>query len=60
MLLSAEDLASLEATLELLADSEAVARLADAEKEIAAGGGTTAAEMAELMQERRERESAEQ
>lgn len=60
VLLSAEDLASLEATLELLADSEAVARLADAEMEIAAGSGTTAAEMAELMQERRERESAEQ
>lgn len=60
VLLSASDLASLEATLELLADSEAVERLTIAERELAAGGGTTAREMAALMQGRRERESAEQ
>jgi len=53
VLMSAEDLESLEATIELLTDSDAIDRLRQAEKEIAAGKITTAAEMDDLMAERR-------
>jgi len=55
VLLSAEDLDSLEATIELLADQEAVARVREAEAAAAAGQLTTLDEMAELMHQRRER-----
>ncbi|MGQ0465602.1 MAG: type II toxin-antitoxin system Phd/YefM family antitoxin [Sporichthyaceae bacterium] len=57
VLLAAEDLESLEATLELLADPAAMARLATAEQELAQGQGTSGAELASLM-ERRRRDSA--
>jgi antitoxin YefM len=56
VLIAEEDLESLEATLELLADPEAVARIAQAEKDLAAGELTTADEMSELMASRRRRE----
>lgn len=56
VLMSVEDLESLEATLELLSDSESVARLAQAQAEVAAGDVTTAEEVAALMEERRRRE----
>lgn len=57
VLLAAEDLASLQATLEVLADPNLVARLAVADDEIAAGRYTSEAEMAELMVQRRRREA---
>lgn len=56
VLMSAADLESMEATLELLADSEAVERLRTAQAEVAAGDLATASEMGRLMAERRERE----
>jgi len=56
VLMSAEDLESIEATLELLSDPKAMAQIAEAEAEIAAGEATTGAEMATLMEERRRRE----
>lgn len=56
VLVSAEDLASLEATIELLQDEDAMARVRAAEAAIAAGDVTTADEMAALMAQRRERE----
>ncbi|MGM0385701.1 MAG: type II toxin-antitoxin system Phd/YefM family antitoxin [Actinomycetota bacterium] len=55
VLISAEDLESLEATIELLTDSDAIQRLQQAEREIAAGRITTAAEMDDLLAERRKR-----
>ena len=57
VLLSSADLQSLEATLELLADEAAMARVREAEVAVAAGDTTSADEMAELMNLRRERES---
>lgn len=56
VLLAAEDLASLEATIELLSDEAARRRVEDAEAAIAAGDVTTADEMAELMARRRQRD----
>lgn len=56
VLLSAGDLESLEATLELLADETAMARIREAEAAVAAGDVTSEDEMAELMARRRERE----
>ncbi len=53
VLMSKEDLDSLEATLELLSDPEALARLAQAERDVAAGEGVTGEQMAELMRQRR-------
>jgi len=53
VLMAREDLESLEATLELLSDPDAAARIREAEGNIAAGRGTSAAEMTELMAERR-------
>ena len=55
VLLSAADLDSLEATLELLSDQAAMTRVRDAEKSVAAGDVTRADEMAELMATRRRR-----
>jgi len=56
VLLSAEDLDSLEATIELLADEAAMSRVRQAEIDVAAGDVTTAGEMAELMNRRRQDE----
>lgn len=53
VLMAKEDLDSLEATLELLSDSQAVERVRQAERDIAAGAGTTADEIAKLMRKRR-------
>ena len=56
VLISAEDLESLEATIELLSDPEAMARVRQAEADIASGDVTTADEMATLMVQRAARE----
>jgi len=56
VLLAAEDLDSLEATIELLADEAARSRVRQAEIDVAAGDVTTAGEMAELMNRRRQDE----
>jgi antitoxin YefM len=55
VLMSAEDLESIEATLELLADGEALRRVEQARQDLDAGRGTSAEQMAELMAARRER-----
>lgn len=54
VLMSAEDLESIEATLELLADAEAVRRVEQAREDLDAGHGTSVEQMAELMSARRE------
>lgn len=54
VLMSAEDLDSIEATLELLTDAAAVRRVEQARQDLSAGRGTSAQEMAELMSSRRE------
>ena len=56
VLISAEDLESLEATIELLADPAAMGRVREAEADLAAGTATTAEEMAILMAQRTARE----
>ncbi len=56
VLVSAADLDSLEATLELLADQAGLARVQGAEAAVAAGQVTTGEEMAELMSRRRAHE----
>jgi prevent-host-death family protein len=56
VLISAEDLESLEATIELLSDPAAMARIREAEAAIARGETTSAEEMATLMAQRRARE----
>jgi len=56
VLLSAEDLDSLEATIELLSDEDAMKRVREADADIAAGNLTSAEEMAALMERRRQRE----
>ena len=56
VLVSAEDLESLEATIELLSDESARARVREAEASVAAGDLTTVEEMAALMEARRRRE----
>lgn len=53
VLLSAADLDSLEATLELLADQAGMSRIRDAEAAADAGDLTTADEMSSLMARRR-------
>lgn len=57
VLVSAEDLDSLEATIELLSDAPAVARVHTADAAVAAGDVTTAEQMADLMQQRRGRDT---
>jgi len=52
VLISAEDLASLEATLELLSDTEAMDRVRQAERDIEHGDFTTGEEMERVMRER--------
>jgi antitoxin YefM len=56
VLISAEDLESLEATIELLGDPAAIERLRDADAAIARGETTSAEEMSRLMAERQARE----
>jgi prevent-host-death family protein len=56
VLMSAEDLESIEATLELLSDPEAIAEIREADAAVAAGEATAGDEMAALMEERRHRE----
>jgi prevent-host-death family protein len=53
VLMSAEDLASMEATLELLSDPAAMARIRAADEAIARGDVTTGEEMAAIMRRRR-------
>jgi antitoxin YefM len=55
VVLSAEDLASIEATLQLLTDIAAQDRLRLAEAELAAGDGLERAEMVRLVEDRRGR-----
>lgn len=59
VLLSAEDLESLEATIELLRDDAGMSRVRDADAAVAAGDLTTGEDMAALMSERRAREHRE-
>ena len=59
VLLSAEDLETLEATIELLRDNSAMSRVREAEAAATADDLTTAEEMAKLMAERRVREPRE-
>lgn len=54
VLMSAEDLESIEATLELLGDADAVRRVEQAQQDLADGRGASAKEMAALMSARRE------
>jgi prevent-host-death family protein len=56
VLLAAEDLDSMEATIELLADEAAMKSVHQADTDIAAGRVTTADEMDVLMKRRRQRE----
>ena len=58
VLISAEDLESMEATIELLSDPSAVTRIREAEAAIARGDTTTAEEMSVLMAQRQARERA--
>jgi PHD/YefM family antitoxin component YafN of YafNO toxin-antitoxin module len=51
--MAAEDLESLEATIELLSDAAAQARIAEAEADIAQGDVISEGEMRALMEERR-------
>ena len=53
VIMAAEDLESLEATIELLSDPAAQARIAEAEREIARGEMVTEGELRALMEERR-------
>lgn len=59
VLLAAEDLDSLEATLDLLRDKVAMERIRAADEAIASGDLTSADDMATLMNERRLREPRE-
>jgi len=56
VLISAEDLESIEATLELLSDPRAMAEIRAADADVAAGESISGAEMAALMEERHRRE----
>ena len=56
VLVAAEDLESLEATLELLSDRAALKRVRDADAAILGGDLTTGDDMAQLMDARRQRE----
>jgi antitoxin YefM len=58
VLISARDLESLEATLELLSHPEGIARIAAAEADLSAGRQTTGTELAALMDQRRQQERA--
>lgn len=53
VLISAEDLDSMEATLELLADPAAMERVRQAQNDLAAGAGMSGEQMLVLMEQRR-------
>jgi len=53
VLISAEDLASLEATVELLSDPAAMERVRQAQDDLEGGRFTTGEQMSQLMRERR-------
>ncbi len=53
VIISVEDLASIEATLELLADPAAQRRIRKAERDVAAGRGIDAGALREAMERRR-------
>ena len=55
VLISASDLDSLEATIELLSDPRGIERLRQAEADVAAGDVVSESDMSELMAERRRR-----
>ncbi|MHB1986622.1 MAG: type II toxin-antitoxin system Phd/YefM family antitoxin [Acidimicrobiales bacterium] len=57
VLISPEDLAAMEETLDILSDPQALAVIREAEAQLGRGEFTTREEMARLMQERRRRES---
>jgi len=57
VLVSPEDLASLEETVDILSDPEALADIREAEAEHASGEFTTGEQMRRLIEERRRRES---
>ncbi len=57
VLVSPEDLASLEETLDILSDPEALADIREAEAAYARGDFTTGDEMRRLIEERRRREN---
>jgi prevent-host-death family protein len=57
VLVSPDDLASLEETLDILSDPMALADIRQAEADYARGDVTTGAEMARLIEERRRRKS---
>lgn len=57
VLISPEDLAVIEETLDILSDPQALAAIRKAEAELARGEYTTGEEMTRLMAERRRRES---
>jgi prevent-host-death family protein len=57
VLVSPQDLASLEETLDILSDPEALAGIREAEAQYARGDVTTGEEMARLIEERRRRKS---
>ena len=59
VLISVDDLESMEATIELLSDPVALSHMREAEAAIAAEDVTTAEEMAALMQQRAAREGRE-
>jgi antitoxin YefM len=52
VLIATEDLESLEETIEILSDSEALSRLAASEAELAHGEGESEAQLAKAMRER--------
>jgi len=54
VIMSVEDLESLEATIELLSDPEAMAEVASADRQIALGEHTTLDELRVLMEKRRQ------
>ena len=56
VLISAEDLEALEATLELLSDPAAMARISEAEADLAAGEQTGRRQMSALIEQRRQQE----
>lgn len=54
VIMSADDLESLEATIELLSEPDSQAEIADAERAVEAGEHTTLDEMRDLMERRRQ------
>jgi antitoxin YefM len=57
VLISPDDLAAMEETLDILSDPQALTTIREAEAELGRGDFTTGKEMGHLMEERRRRES---